>query len=173
MAGRKVVLHILGDEKDLVRALTRSSAATRKFGATTSAVNKGAGQTGRALVQGAAGGTAFARGMGLASASMLGVGGLVFGLTESVKTPPEFGLNMQRIVGLSGVAQSAIAGLTKEVLALRPRSAVAHLSSRKPSTSSPHRVWPRHGRWKCWMPPRRVLPPGLATHRLLRTQSPL
>jgi TP901 family phage tail tape measure protein len=117
---RAVVMRIIGDERDLIRSLKKSTVATQTFGANVAKTQTVLKKNALNLSHAAAGGTGFARAMTASNGTLLGVGGLVYGLSQSAKAASNFELTMQKIVGLSGLTQQAVNGLTKEVLALGP-----------------------------------------------------
>jgi TP901 family phage tail tape measure protein len=98
----KLEVEIVGDSSSVERAFGRTSAAGRKFNAQITGLSRG-----------------LSRGLGFAAAA----GGVVVftrALTGSVKAAGDFQLALQKMVGLSGVAQKSIQGLRDDVLKLAP-----------------------------------------------------
>lgn len=98
MASRRIEVSIIGDSKSLERAFGRASNSARGFNTSLGRSLSGA----RIAIAGAA----------------IAAGGLA---VASVKSAAAFETSMQRIVGLAGGAQSSIAGLSDEILALGPK----------------------------------------------------
>lgn len=94
---RRISVEILGDSKSIERAWDRASRSSRKFQVEVKGVSRTIN-------------TAFA----VASGAVAGFAG------ASVRAGSQFEDTMQKIVGLSGVAQDAVNKLSGEVLALAP-----------------------------------------------------
>lgn len=100
---KKLIVEVVGDSRSYERALGRSAKATKTFQA---------GITGMS-------GSVF-KGLAAFTGVAVGARGLSNALSGSVRDFGSFEQSMQRTVGLSGVAQSAIKGLSAEVLRLAP-----------------------------------------------------
>jgi TP901 family phage tail tape measure protein len=99
---RKIEVELIGDSRSLERAFKRGAKAGTTFSASITGLRR-----------------SIAGGLGLAA----GAGAVVLftrALTGSVKAAGDFQLALQKMVGLSGVAQSSIRDLRSDVLALAP-----------------------------------------------------
>ena len=108
---RKIQVQILGDSSSLERAFTRSSRAGSAF-------NRDISRAGRGIVAISAGYRGLARSVAFASAAFVGTAGLTAGLKASLTGFDQFQESLQKSVGLAGIAQSQVAGFSKQILQL-------------------------------------------------------
>ncbi len=102
MATRRLLVVVAGDARSLEKTLGRASAQTTAFSASVT----------RSF-------TSVAKSVGLIGAGV-GAAGIALGLKNAVTAAANFEQTMQKVVGLSGVAQGAIGGLTDDILKLAP-----------------------------------------------------